>query len=62
MSLLRCSYCLINISISHLRSIWFNEREIKVFNGCEGNGKGDILVKYMFDSKERKGGQMRYFN
>jgi hypothetical protein len=35
------------------------------FNGGEGKGgerRGGILIKYVFGSKEGRGGKMRYFN
>jgi len=35
-------------------------KEGRDFNG--GEGKGDILVKYMFGSKEGRGGEGRDFN
>jgi hypothetical protein len=38
--------------VRQLGSVWFNG----------GEGRGGILIKYVFGSKERRGGEVRYFN
>jgi hypothetical protein len=37
------------------RSVWFNEREGRDFNG--GKGRGGKGRYFMFDSKEKRGGE-----
>jgi hypothetical protein len=40
--------------------VWFNRGEVRDFN--EGEGREAMLIKYMFGSKEKRGGDVRYFN
>jgi hypothetical protein len=47
--------CLVQIKGGEGRD--FNEGE-----GKGGEGRGDSLLKYMFGSKEGRGGEVRYFN
>jgi hypothetical protein len=46
-------------------SVWFNTGEGRYFNegeGKRGEVRGDILIKYMFGSKDERGGEGKYFN